>query len=121
MTQKLCRTFFRNNIQVFFSNPSSSKKKIPNIKCNLNTTLEDIDFTTEDIENAIGEINDNSACGEGDIPALILKKCKSTLSYPILLIWKDSLRTGYVPKIYKRQIINPVHKKFKQGSWDVSK
>lgn len=94
-----------------FSDPSSTTKKIPNIKLNIQSTLETIDFTCEDIEKAISEIKETSACGEDDIPAVILKKCKEALSYPILLIWKDSLSSGYVPKTYKNQIVTPIHKK----------
>ena len=94
-----------------FSDPNSTKKKIPNIKINIENSLENFDFNCEDIEKAINEISENSACGENDLPAIILKKCKEVLSYPILLIWKDSLSRGYVPKVYKNQIITPVHKK----------
>ena len=94
-----------------FSDPKSAKKESPNIKVNLESHISDIKFTSEDIISAINEISENSACGENDIPAVILKKCKSTLSYPILLIWEESLSRGYVPKLYKNQIITPVHKK----------
>ena len=61
--------------------------------------------------DAINEISENSACGEDDIPAIILKKCKASLSYPILLIWQESFRRGYIAKQFKKQIITPVHKK----------
>ena len=94
-----------------FSDPDSKKKKVPNLKINITKTLENIDFDCDDIVKAINEINEHSACGENDLPAVILKKCKMELSYPILLIWKDSLNSGYVPKVYKNQIITPVHKK----------
>ena len=94
-----------------FSDPKSCKKKIPNLKCNLKNTLENFDFSKSDIETAIDEIDENSACGQSDIPAMVLKKCKTELSYPILLIWRDSLNSGFVPKVLKNQIITPVHKK----------
>jgi hypothetical protein len=96
-----------------FSDPLSAKKKKPKIckNCKINSTLENFDFTTEDIVKAINEINEGSACGDEDIPAMILKKCKEVLSYPIFLLWKQSLNSGYVPKVYKNQIITPVHKK----------
>ena len=94
-----------------FSNPNSSKKKNPCISCNLQSILEDFDFTRKDIEKVIDEIDANSSSGEHDIPAVLLKKCKQALSHPLLLIWRDSLDRGYVPKIYKQQHITPVHKK----------
>ena len=94
-----------------FSDPGCPHKKSPKIKVKINSTLENITFTCEDIIKAINEINDNSACGQDDIPAIILKQCKTTLAYPILLIWEESLSHGYVPKVFKKQIITPVHKK----------
>lgn len=94
-----------------FSDPSCPKKKPPNIKATINNTLENITFCCDDIIKAINEINENSACGDEDIPAVILKQCKTSLAYPILKIWEESLHRGYVPKTFKKQIITPVHKK----------
>ena len=94
-----------------FSDPNSQNKKDPNISCFLTSTLEDFEFNEEDIIKAINEIDVNSACGENDIPAILLKQCKHELSQPLLLIWRDSLDHGYVPTPYKNQIITPVHKK----------
>ena len=108
---KCMADILQNQYSSVFSDPLSSKKENPDIKCNLKSTLENFDFSCEDIESAINEINEHSACGANDIPAVLLKKCKTDLSYPILLIWRDSLHTGYVPKVFKNQIITPVHKK----------
>ena len=94
-----------------FSDPSSTNKKSTNVNVNPESHLNDITFTCEDIVSAINEISEHSACGENDISAIILKKCKFTLSYPILLIWEESFRLGHVPIMYKKQFITPVHKK----------
>ena len=94
-----------------FSNPNAAGKKEPKFECDLRSTLEDFTFTKEDIIKAIDEVDENSSCGENDIPAILIKKCKHQLSYPLLLIWRDSLDKGYIPNIYKQQIITPVHKK----------
>ena len=51
-----------------------------------NTTLENITFTCDDITSAIKEIGEFSACGDDDIPSVILKNCAEDLSYPIMLI-----------------------------------
>ena len=100
-----------NQYSSVFSDPSSPQKEAPNIKTKVKENLSNFEFSSEDIITAINEINENSACGENDIPAIILKKCKTTVAYPIWLIWEESLRQGYVPKPYKNQIITPVHKK----------
>ena len=76
-------------------------------------TLEDFTFTQDDFISALKEIGEHSASSEYDIPAIILKHCAEAISYPILLIWRDSLLSGFIPQTYKNQIITPV---FKKGS-----
>ena len=66
--------------------------------------------TTMDIERAISEIKNQSACPQSEIPAVVLKNCKSTLSYPLSLFLNKSFREGTVPKAYKRQQVIPLHK-----------
>ena len=94
-----------------FSDAKAKTKKIPQHQQRSNTVLSDIEFSKEDIEKAMDEVKENSACGEEDIPAIVLKRCKKNLSHPILLIWKDSLSTGFIRHAYKKQYITPVHKK----------
>lgn len=94
-----------------FSDPNSNDKKSPKLKNLTSNPLEDITFTKEDIEKAISEIDTYSSCAEGDIPAIVLKNCKSELSYPIWKIWNESMETGIIPPEFKFQTITPVHKK----------
>ena len=94
-----------------FSDPNNPKKESPKLNLNIEEIISNVEFTRDDVIEAINEISENSACGENDIPALILKKCKNSLSYPILLIWQTSINSGHVPAIFKKQIITPVHKK----------
>ena len=94
-----------------FSDPKSTKKKCPHTTHKLSDTICDIEITEDKVIKAIDEISVDSACGEDDIPALILKKCKHHLSKPISLIWKDSFQQGFIAKQFKSQIITPVHKK----------
>ena len=94
-----------------FSDPSSKKLKSPSFELKTENLLEHITFTQDDIISAINEINTYAACGEEDIPAIVLKSCKEELSYPIWLIFRESLETGIIPAAFKTQIITPVHKK----------
>ena len=94
-----------------FSDPSSVKKKCPHRNHSVSDTISDIVITKEKIIKAINEIGIDSACGEDDIPAIVLKNCKENLSHPILLIWTDSFQNGFIAKQFKKQIITPVHKK----------
>ena len=94
-----------------FSDPASDKLKPPDFEHMGENLLENITFTEEDVVSAIGEINTYAACGEEDIPAIVLKNCKEELSYPIWKIWRESLDTGEIPAVFKKQTITPVHKK----------
>ena len=98
--------------QSVFSNPAKQEKKLPDsTDSSSKSSIADIEFSQEDIQNAIDEIDRDAATTENDIPALVLKECKSTLSYPICLIWKKSFDSGIVPSNMKIQSINPIFKK----------
>ena len=72
--------------------------------------ITDIDFSKEDIVKAIDEFSCNSAAGPDGFPAILLKKCKSTLSHPLYLIWRNSLSQGTVPALCKTANVIPIHK-----------
>ena len=76
-------------------------------------TLLNVHFTTDDIIDAINEIQPNSSCPDYSIPAIVLKNCKQVLAEPLHLMWKESLQCGKVPSVFKKQLITPV---FKKGS-----
>ena len=94
-----------------FSDPNSPNKQLPKLNLNCCDNINNIEFTKDDIISAISEIKENSACGEQDIPAIVLRKCKDILSYPILCMWKESFESGIIPEKYKYQCITPIHKK----------
>ena len=94
-----------------FSDPKNKDKKLHQHKNPITTKMEDVNFTREDIEKAIGDIGTYSVSIDGDIPAIALKKCKKELSYPIWKIWNESIETGFIPPQFKLQTITPVHKK----------
>ena len=68
-------------------------------------------FSANDISEAIKEHDPYSSTPDGDIPARILTKCRETLSEPIFLLWQDSFETGVIPPSMKTQFITPVYKK----------
>ncbi|CAL8338459.1 unnamed protein product [Boreogadus saida] len=51
-------------------------------------TIADINFTKEDIELAIDEVDNYAATGHEDIPAKTLKSCKHEISVPLTILWK---------------------------------
>ena len=73
-------------------------------------TLSDISITREDIIDAIKTISQNSSGGPDEFPAILLKQCSKSLSHPLQLLYKASLKTGEMPTDLKRAIITPIYK-----------
>ena len=94
-----------------FSDPHCPDKQTHAPERAPHSTLSDLSFSVSDIEEAIDEIDQHAACGDYDIPAKLLKECKSSISFPIALIWKESLAESFIPTCFKFQLITPVHKK----------
>ena len=97
-----------------FSNPDNPSKLIPPPPSeSIPETLDSLVISDEDISRAINELSPDSAAGEDEFPAQLLKSCKASLLEPIKLIWQDSLDNGYIHPTLKSQLICPV---FKKGS-----
>ena len=77
------------------------------------STDKEIVFTPDSIMEAISEIKLDSAPGPDGIPAILLKRCASSLSVPIYLMWSESMSSGIVPSFYKTGNVSPL---FKKGS-----
>ena len=102
----------QNQYKSVFSNPAAPQKTLPTSDdSHPKASISYIDFSQEDIEVAIDEIDRDFATTENDIPASVLKECKSFLSYPIYLIWRKSFDSETVPSELKIQSINPIFKK----------
>ena len=95
-----------------FSNPLSPdiNRDANNIKT-AESELSNINISQEDIIAAIDEIDPYAATSDGDIPAKILKSCKTTLSRPITILWDKSFSAGLIPAKLKEQFITPIFKK----------
>ena len=94
-----------------FSNPENPYKKLTDINVEYDKPLESINITLEDVNKALKKLKANSSAGDDDIPAILMKKCSSTVNYPLYLLWKSSLESGYIHQRFKDQHIAPIHKK----------
>ena len=95
-----------------FTDPLNPRKVVPPpVVDPPHGSLSDIQFTVIDVEEAIDDIKPYSGTIVNDVPALVLKRCKQQLSYPIFCIWKKSMMTGKVPPALKVQYIAPIFKK----------
>ena len=96
-----------------FSDPQAADldKSLSWVQPNVTDTLEDLHFSTKDIEDALSELDPYSAAPDHDIPAMILKACKTELAYPLWLMWDKSFQSGIIPPDLKLQEISPIYKK----------
>ena len=78
-------------------------------------TLADIDFTPENLEEAIDELTNNASPGPDKYPAILLKRCKTCLSYPLFLIWRKSVDTTEINHHQKSANIIPIYKGGNKG------
>ena len=76
----------------------------------LEQSLEDFDFTEDDLQKAIGEVGTHSSAGPDRFPAVLLRNCKAVLTRPLFLIWRKSLDTGEIPELLKTSVITPIFK-----------
>ena len=72
--------------------------------------LTDIQLIQEDIVMSIEAMSPSSSAGPDGIPAILLKKCQGSLSFPLLKLWETSISQNEIPDLTKLGIITPVHK-----------
>ena len=66
-----------------------------------NNSIIDMNFDEKDIMNAIDEFSANSSSGPDGIAAVLLKKCKRSVSKPLYLLWRSCLDKGITPEMLK--------------------
>ena len=98
-----------------FSTPSENSPYFGMEEDQLEGRLEDIDFSEQDIIDAIDEIKNNAASGPDGIAAIFLKKCKNSISKPLYHLWRKCLDRGITPIKLKEAHIIPIHKGGHQG------
>ena len=74
------------------------------------TKFRQVFFNREDIKEAIDNLSCNAAPGPDGFPAILLKMCKDQISYPLELIFKESLRKGKFRFILKSAFVFHLHK-----------
>ena len=74
------------------------------------TNIQTVVVTYADVREAINELSENAAPGPDGVPAVLLKRCRDSLSGPLAVLWQKSLRTGDIPDIFKLAFITPIHK-----------
>lgn len=101
--------------QKVFSNPKDANLEEcmgnPGLPQGSSQGFGELNFTREDILEALEELDPYSAAPDGDIPAKILKVCRYQLAGPLKLLWYESFSRGCIPEELKTQYITPIYKK----------
>ena len=71
--------------------------------------LEDVNFTEDDIKNAIHEISRNSSAGSDAVSPILLRNCSDELR-------RESLDSGKLPIDINNSTVIPIHKKGSRAS-----
>ena len=99
----------QNQFCSIFSDPNSPEKKVPDFT-SIGVSLDNFSFTVEDIKAAIDEIKINSAPGEDEVPAVLLKNCKESVCLPLFLLWQHSFENNFIDPCFLSQLITPIYK-----------
>ena len=94
-----------------FSKPDKPTAPTANVPSDPIPPLTDFDFSINDIIKTIDSIPRYSAMGPDRVPPILLKECKQELAPALQIMWRKSLDSGEIPKIYLQQSIIPIYKK----------
>ena len=80
------------------------------IECPGPRCLEDLEISTEDIRASIVRISPSASAGPDGVPAMLLRSCVEEIKFPLLLLWRSSIREGRFPESLKLSRVIPIHK-----------
>ena len=67
-------------------------------------------LTPREMIKIIRKLNGNCGPGPDGIPAVFVKNCAATLSYPLSVILNLSLSSGTIPDAWRTSVVTPIHK-----------
>ena len=110
--QKEIADLLQDQFKSVFSSPNNSTNNFSFMEnISIQYPFPEFYITNNDVITAIDEIKTSSSCPNYDIPAVVFKKCKQTLSEPLKLFFIKSFASGLIPQAYKNQLIIPLFKK----------
>ena len=74
-------------------------------------SLHSMDFGEHDISAAIDKLKNNLSADPDCLPPLLFKRIKFSIVEPLMLVYKQLLSVSYVPHIWKKAVVTPVHNK----------
>ena len=73
--------------------------------------LKNVDITVEKVFNKLVKLNPNKAADVCGFNPAVFKECAAELAKPVTVLFKESLSTGCVPKMWKYANVTPIFKK----------
>ena len=64
-----------------------------------------------EIHEKLKSLNAKLSAGPDELPALLFKRCSSSLTFPLYIIYNKSLKDGEFPKEWKNVFVTPIYKK----------
>jgi hypothetical protein len=97
----LCETFVKQKVSL----PpfKSSTPKNPD-------TLNEVHFTSKDVEKAIKKLDTTKPTGADGIPPIFYKLCSSTITPILVHIFNNMIKSGEFPNEQKKAVIIPLYK-----------
>ena len=73
--------------------------------------ISDINITLNEVKEELEHLNTFKAAGPDCIPSIVLRKCATHLSFPLMKLFRCSLQSGTLPQDWKNAVIIPIYKK----------
>jgi len=92
-------------------NPTSNRVPVLMTSEPSHVDLSDIDFTVQDVSNALFKLRIDKAAGADDLSPRFMLQLKDYTAYPLYLLFRKSLDEGSVPADWKCANISPIYNK----------
>ena len=102
---------FLNNFFASQCTPLENTSKLPPLLMKIDKRLNTISFKESDITSIIKSLKPRKAHGADNISIHMIQLCGDSITLPLTLIFKFSLRNGIFPVTWKMTNIIPVYKK----------
>ena len=104
-------------LNTFFASVFTTEdvETVPNKAMETETVLNSVQITEGKIREKIQNLKQNSAAGPDGIGPHVLKAAVNELSKPLAYIFRESLKSGQVPRDWKHARVTPIYKKGPKG------
>ena len=100
----------QRHFESVYSTPTEAKDIEDILKTTAPRCLEDIDFSHDDVREAILSISPKASAGLDGVPAVLLRNCVEELVYPLEILLRLSLSSGRLPAKFKMSKVIPLFK-----------